>query len=169
MPGLRGLQVYETNDLGLVNRYFGVVLYYVWCSLWLPSQIWSNNPLRLGPSRQLAFQASMSRAKGKGVNVTSFFDLKAEISKQEEEFAKSKVAGKSNYVVGGIKRPDKVSYRSSLSNSISRSVWIETNCLGSPESGLAISNFSWYWTGSNKQADTRIGALYPGEEGKDIW
>jgi hypothetical protein len=56
----------------------------------------------------------MSRAKAKGVNVTSFFDLKAEISKQEEEFAKSKVSGKNNYVVGGIKRPDKVSCPASL-------------------------------------------------------
>lgn len=53
----------------------------------------------------------MSRAKAKGVNVTSLFDLKAEISKQEEEFTKNKAAGKSNYVVGGIKRPDKVSHR----------------------------------------------------------
>jgi hypothetical protein len=38
----------------------------------------------------------MSRAKAKGVKVTSFFDLKSEISKQEEEFAKNKAAGKSN-------------------------------------------------------------------------
>jgi hypothetical protein len=52
----------------------------------------------------------MSKAKAKRVNVTSFLDLKAEISKQEEEFAQNKAAGKGNYVVGGVRRPDKVSY-----------------------------------------------------------
>jgi hypothetical protein len=41
---------------------------------------------------------------------STFFDLKAEIAKQEEEFAKSKAAGKSNLIVGGVKRPDKVRY-----------------------------------------------------------
>ena len=66
--------------------------------------------------------SSMSKAKAKGVNVTSFFDLKAEISKQEEEFAKNKTAGKSNYVVGGIKRPDKVCFPAYLRNLISNSV-----------------------------------------------
>lgn len=49
-----------------------------------------------------------SKSKGKGVSASSFFDLKAELSKQEQEFAKSKAAGKSNYIVGGVKRPDKV-------------------------------------------------------------
>jgi hypothetical protein len=51
----------------------------------------------------------MSKAKAKRVNATTFLDLKAEISKQEEEFSRNKAAGKGNYVVGGIKRPDKVS------------------------------------------------------------
>ncbi|KAF9468133.1 hypothetical protein BDZ94DRAFT_1280013 [Collybia nuda] len=48
----------------------------------------------------------MSKSKGKGVSASSFFDLKAELSKQEQEFAKNKAAGK-NYIVGGVKRPDK--------------------------------------------------------------
>ncbi|KAG6865719.1 hypothetical protein C0991_012365 [Blastosporella zonata] len=47
------------------------------------------------------------KSKGKGVSFSSFLDLKAEISKQEEEFARSKAAGKANYIVGGVKRPDK--------------------------------------------------------------
>lgn len=50
-----------------------------------------------------------AKAKAKGVSATSFFDLKAEISKQEAEFKKNKAAGKSTQIVGGIKRPDKVS------------------------------------------------------------
>lgn len=49
----------------------------------------------------------MSKSKGKGVSASSFFDLKAELSKQEQEFTKNKAAGKS-YIVGGVKRPDKV-------------------------------------------------------------
>ncbi|KAG6816298.1 hypothetical protein H0H87_007181 [Tephrocybe sp. NHM501043] len=48
------------------------------------------------------------KSKGKGVSVSSFLDLKAEISKQEEEFAKRKAGGNANYIVGGVKRPDKV-------------------------------------------------------------
>lgn len=48
-----------------------------------------------------------SKAKAKGVSASSFFDLKAELAKQESEFAKSKAAGKSTQIVGGIKRPDK--------------------------------------------------------------
>ena len=46
-------------------------------------------------------------SKGKAISVSSIFDLKSEIAKQEAEFAKEKAAGKP-YVVGGIKRPDKV-------------------------------------------------------------
>ncbi|KAG6816380.1 hypothetical protein H0H93_008148 [Arthromyces matolae] len=48
-----------------------------------------------------------TKSTGKGVSVSSFLDLKAEISRQEAEFAKGKATGKSNYVVGGVKRPDK--------------------------------------------------------------
>ncbi|KAG6878219.1 hypothetical protein C0993_010640 [Termitomyces sp. T159_Od127] len=47
-----------------------------------------------------------SNSKGKGVSVSSFLDLKGEIARQEAEFAKTKAAGK--YVIGGVKRPDKV-------------------------------------------------------------
>ncbi|KAF9476686.1 hypothetical protein BDN70DRAFT_934823 [Pholiota conissans] len=48
-----------------------------------------------------------SKSKAKGISASSFFDLKAELSKQEAEFAKSKAAGKSTAIVGGVKRPDK--------------------------------------------------------------
>ncbi|KAH8100075.1 hypothetical protein BXZ70DRAFT_202323 [Cristinia sonorae] len=52
--------------------------------------------------------SSKSRSsKGKGVSNNTIFDLRAEIAKHEEEFAKNKAAGKSKAVVGGIKRPDK--------------------------------------------------------------
>ncbi|KAF9450339.1 hypothetical protein P691DRAFT_665491 [Macrolepiota fuliginosa MF-IS2] len=48
-----------------------------------------------------------AKAKAKGVSASSFFDLKAELSKQEAEFAKSKATGGSAQIVGGVKRPDK--------------------------------------------------------------
>lgn len=50
-----------------------------------------------------------SKSKAKGISATSFFDLKAELSKHEADFAKAKAAGKSTAIVGGVKRPDKVS------------------------------------------------------------
>lgn len=53
--------------------------------------------------------SSSSRAKSSGVSSSSFFDLKAELSKKEAEFFKSKAAGKASVIVGGVKRPDKVS------------------------------------------------------------
>jgi hypothetical protein len=49
-----------------------------------------------------------AKAKAKGISASSFLDLKAELSKQEDEFTRNKAAGKSNYIVGGVKRPDKV-------------------------------------------------------------
>jgi hypothetical protein len=49
-----------------------------------------------------------AKAKAKGISASSFLDLKAELSKQEDEFSRSKAAGKSNFIVGGVKRPDKV-------------------------------------------------------------
>ncbi|KAH6913033.1 hypothetical protein BKA70DRAFT_1218049 [Coprinopsis sp. MPI-PUGE-AT-0042] len=48
-----------------------------------------------------------TKAKAKGISTGSFFDLKAEISKQEADFAKAKAAGGSTSIVGGVKRPDK--------------------------------------------------------------
>ncbi|KAF8899941.1 hypothetical protein CPB84DRAFT_1680805 [Gymnopilus junonius] len=48
-----------------------------------------------------------SKSKAKGISASSFFDLKAELSKQEVEFAKAKAAGNVKPIVGGIKRPDK--------------------------------------------------------------
>ncbi|KAG8968603.1 hypothetical protein FRC03_006723 [Tulasnella sp. 419] len=52
---------------------------------------------------------SSGKPKGSGVTSASFFDLKAELSKKEDEFAKSKAAGKgkASPIVGGIKRDDK--------------------------------------------------------------
>ena len=51
---------------------------------------------------------SSSKAKAKGVSATSFFDLKAELSKKETEFLKARAEGRNLAVVGGLKRPDKV-------------------------------------------------------------
>ncbi|CCM04307.1 uncharacterized protein FIBRA_06478 [Fibroporia radiculosa] len=51
--------------------------------------------------------APKNKAKAAGVSASSFFDLKAELAKQEEEFTKNKAAGKASALVGGIKRPDK--------------------------------------------------------------
>ncbi|KAF9521681.1 hypothetical protein CPB83DRAFT_801267 [Crepidotus variabilis] len=48
-----------------------------------------------------------SKAKAKGISASSFFDLKAELSKKEVDFAKAKAEGKNLTVIGGIKRPDK--------------------------------------------------------------
>ncbi len=51
---------------------------------------------------------SSGKAKAKGVSATSFFDLKAELSRKETEFSKAKAEGRNLVVVGGVKRPDKV-------------------------------------------------------------
>jgi hypothetical protein len=51
-----------------------------------------------------------SKSKAKGISASSFFDLKAELSKQEADFAKAKGSGKSTAIIGGVKRPDKVHY-----------------------------------------------------------
>ncbi|KAJ6494780.1 hypothetical protein C8R47DRAFT_1213459 [Mycena vitilis] len=48
-----------------------------------------------------------AKAKAKGISASSFLDLKAELSKQEDEFSRNKAAGKSKYIVGGVQRPDK--------------------------------------------------------------
>ncbi|KAJ6619696.1 hypothetical protein B0H10DRAFT_2216536 [Mycena sp. CBHHK59/15] len=44
--------------------------------------------------------------KGKGVSASSFLELKAALSKQEDEFSRNKASG-SKYIVGGVKRPEK--------------------------------------------------------------
>ncbi|KZT07629.1 uncharacterized protein LAESUDRAFT_651046 [Laetiporus sulphureus 93-53] len=51
--------------------------------------------------------APKNKAKAAGVSASSFFDLKAELLKKEEEFAKNKAAGKPTTLVGGVKRADK--------------------------------------------------------------
>ncbi|KAJ6505956.1 hypothetical protein DFH09DRAFT_1335042 [Mycena vulgaris] len=47
------------------------------------------------------------KAKAKGISASSFLDLKAELSKQEDEFSRSKAAGNPKFIVGGVKRPEK--------------------------------------------------------------
>jgi len=47
------------------------------------------------------------RTNAVGVSASSLFDLKAELAKKEEEFAKRKAAGKGN-AVAGVNRPNKV-------------------------------------------------------------
>ncbi|KAI0671610.1 hypothetical protein C8Q78DRAFT_1078406 [Trametes maxima] len=47
------------------------------------------------------------KAKASGVNASSFFDLKADLAKKEDEIAKSRAAGKATVIVGGVKRGDK--------------------------------------------------------------
>lgn len=49
--------------------------------------------------------APTNKARAAGVSASSFFDLKAELAKKEEQFAKDKAAGKSTSLV---ERPDKV-------------------------------------------------------------
>ncbi|GJE96609.1 hypothetical protein PsYK624_128080 [Phanerochaete sordida] len=48
--------------------------------------------------------APTNKARAAGVSASSFFDLKAELAKKEEQFAKDKAAGKSTSLV---ERPDK--------------------------------------------------------------
>ncbi|KIM39765.1 hypothetical protein M413DRAFT_74026 [Hebeloma cylindrosporum] len=48
-----------------------------------------------------------NKSRAKGISASSFFDLKAELSKQEADFAKTKAAGGSTKIIGGVKRPDK--------------------------------------------------------------
>ncbi|KAI0649259.1 hypothetical protein C8Q79DRAFT_1007796 [Trametes meyenii] len=47
------------------------------------------------------------KAKASGVNSSSFFDLKADLAKKEDEIAKSRAAGEATVIVGGVKRGDK--------------------------------------------------------------
>ena len=49
--------------------------------------------------------APKNKAKAAGVSASSFLDLKAELSRKEEELSKAKASGK---VVAAVKRPDKV-------------------------------------------------------------
>lgn len=42
-------------------------------------------------------------------STSSFLDLKAQLSKQEADFAQNRALGKDMVVKGGVKRPDKVS------------------------------------------------------------
>lgn len=75
-----------------------------------------------------------SKAKAKGISTTSFFDLKAELSKQEADFTKSKAAGKTT-IVGGVPRPDKVRQSFDVVGPMTDSTLSETHSLGAPEQG----------------------------------
>jgi hypothetical protein len=77
----------------------------------------------------------MNKAKAAGVSASSFFDLKAELFKQENEFSKNKAAGKSTIIIGGVKRPDKVTLdiptQLHFSDNDLRQTSSEADCLGS--------------------------------------
>ena len=55
-----------------------------------------------------------NKAKAAGISASSFFDLKAEIAKQEAEFAKSKAAGKSTARVQKAEKASPRNFRRDL-------------------------------------------------------
>ena len=60
-------------------------------------------------TRHASWMPPTDKAKAAGVSVTSFFDLKAELSKKSDEFARTKAAGGPKYIAGeGRTRLDKV-------------------------------------------------------------
>lgn len=65
------------------------------------------------------FMATSRKGKASGVSTSSFFDLRAEIAKHEEEFVKNKAAGQTT-LVGGVKRPDKVCDKVILNATLSK-------------------------------------------------
>jgi hypothetical protein len=71
---------------------------------------------------------------------SSFFDLKAEIAKQEEAFAKNQATGKSKLIIGGVKRPDKVYIDTFAPLLLVSYNSVETDCLGSPEQRCRFSS-----------------------------
>ncbi|KAG1887299.1 hypothetical protein F4604DRAFT_1241607 [Suillus subluteus] len=87
--------------------------------------------------------APTNKARAAGVSASSFFDLKAEIAKKEDEFARTKAAGGSKYMVGGVKRPDKkptVWTRSNkgVQNRAARDIELEEVSKVTIESGRAV-------------------------------
>ncbi|KAG1779149.1 hypothetical protein EV702DRAFT_124115 [Suillus placidus] len=87
--------------------------------------------------------APTNKARAAGVSASSFFDLKAEIAKKEDELARTKAAGGSKYTVGGAKRPDKkptVWTRSNkgVQNRAARDIELEEVSKVTIESGRAI-------------------------------
>jgi hypothetical protein len=87
--------------------------------------------------------APTNKARAAGVSASSFFDLKAEIAKKEDEFARTKAAGGSKYTVGGVKRPDKkptVWARSNkgVQNRAARDIELEEVSKVTIESGRAV-------------------------------
>jgi hypothetical protein len=51
-----------------------------------------------------------TKGKAAGVNVSSFWDLKAELAKQEASLAAKKAAGSQLILKGGVKHPEKVCF-----------------------------------------------------------
>lgn len=87
--------------------------------------------------------APTNKARAAGVSASSFFDLKAEIAKKEDEFVRNKAAGGSKYTVGGVKRPDKkptVWARSNkgVQNRAARDIELEEVSKVTIESGRAV-------------------------------
>ncbi|KAG2133647.1 uncharacterized protein EDB93DRAFT_859841 [Suillus bovinus] len=87
--------------------------------------------------------APTNKARAAGVSASSFFDLKAEIAKKEDEFTRAKAAGGSKYTVGGVKRPDKkptVWSRSNkgVQNRAQRDIELEEVSKVTIESGRAV-------------------------------
>ena len=77
--------------------------------IFLRKKIQNNHKYHTPSPSQKLNMPPKNKAKAAGISASSFFDLKAELGKQEEVFAKNKAAGKKNAViVGGAKRPDKV-------------------------------------------------------------
>jgi len=76
-----------------------------------------------------------NKSRAKGISASSFFDLKAELSKQEADFAKAKAAGGSTKIIGGVKRPDKVSTPSSkkIATKTEGIINSETNRMDTPK------------------------------------
>lgn len=70
--------------------------------------------MKLEAQRPTTFQRAMGKARSAGVSASSFLDLKAELSKAEDEFKKAKASGsggRAEPIVGGVKREGKVVIR----------------------------------------------------------
>jgi hypothetical protein len=91
----------ETIQQMLCPQWMGLCPYTLHCRLTIPIQF----------VRFIHFlppMASSSRAKASGVSSSSFFDLRAEISRKEEEFSRDKAKGKARAPkVGGSRGESK--------------------------------------------------------------
>jgi hypothetical protein len=94
--------------------------------------------------------APVNKAKASGVSATSFLDLKAELSKQEAEFSNNKAKGKSRYIVGGVKRADKVPSLFVNPHKASNFKSIEIYCVDTGKQRCLVSHSSGYRIGSHQ-------------------